>query len=245
MTVTVEPLTATTPRPLRRTMLSQAWCAVTFLHWEVDPAQVAPLLPAGVEPDVLDGVTYVGLVPFRMRGVGPFAGPGVPYFGDFPETNVRLYSVDAEGRRGVVFRSLEASRLATVLAARQLGVPYTWARMRIARAGDVWSYTSRRRWPAPRDAASRVMVRVGAPITTPGPLERFLTARWGLHLRQFGHTAYWPNEHREWPLHHAELFAFDDDLIAAAGLPQINRPPSSVLFSPGVSATFGAPIRIR
>jgi uncharacterized protein YqjF (DUF2071 family) len=244
MSTDVEPLTATTPRPLRRILLSQDWCEVTFLHWAVGPDEVAPLLPKGVQPDVLDGVTYVGLVPFRMRGVGPFTGPRVPYFGDFPETNVRLYSVDAAGRRGVVFRSLESSRLATVLGARQLGVPYTWARMRIARAGDVWNYTSRRRWPAPRDARSRVMVRVGARIETPGPVEQFLTARWGLHLRQFGHTAYWPNEHREWPLHTAELLAFDDDLVAAAGLPQIDRPPSSVLFSPGVHAAFGVPVRI-
>jgi uncharacterized protein YqjF (DUF2071 family) len=245
MTTDVEPVTATTPRPLRRILLSQAWCEVTFLHWAVDPADVAPLLPAGVEPDVLDGATYVGLVPFRMRAAGLLAGPGVPYFGEFPETNVRLYSVDRQGRRGVVFRSLESSRLATVLGARQLGVPYTWARMRVARTGDVWSYTSRRRWPGPRDARSRVMVRVGAQISAPGPLERFLTARWGLHLRQVGHTAYWPNEHPEWPLHTAELLAFDDDLIAAAGLPQVSCPPASVLFSPGVRARFGAPVRVE
>lgn len=245
MTIGVEPVTATTPRPLRRILLNQAWCEVTFLHWMVDPALVAPLLPRGVAPDLLDGVTYVGLVPFRMRGAGLLDGPGVPYFGDFPETNVRLYSVDAAGRRGVVFRSLESTRLATVLGARRLGVPYTWARMRIARAGDVWSYTSRRRWPAPRGARSRVMVRVGEPLAEPGPLEHFLTARWGLHTRQFGRTVYWPNEHPAWPLYSAELLALDDDLVAAAGLPQMTCPPASVLFSPGVRARFGAPARVE
>jgi uncharacterized protein YqjF (DUF2071 family) len=240
-----EPVTTTTPRPLDRVLLSQTWCEVTFLHWAVDPAIVATLLPPGVRPDLLDGVTYVGLVPFRMRGAGLLAGPDVPYFGDFPETNVRLYSVDEEGRRGVVFRSLESSRLATVLGARAVGVPYTWAQMRIGRRGDVWSYSSRRRWPAPRDARSRVMVRVGGPISAPGPLEQFLTARWGLHLTQFGHTVYWPNEHAEWPLYSAELLAFDDDLVAAAGLPQVTRPPASVLFSPGVRARFGAPVPVH
>lgn len=244
MTTTAEPVTTTTPRPLRHVLLTQAWCEVTFLHWAVDPDDVAPLLPRGVFPDVFDGATYVGLVPFRMRAAGLFRGPGVPYFGDFAETNVRLYSVDETGRRGVVFRSLESTRLATVLGARQLGVPYTWARMRVAHAGNVWSYTSTRRWPAPRGARCRVMVRVRAPLAAPDPLERFLTARWGLHLSQFGHSAYWPNEHAEWPLHAAELLAFDDDLVAAAGLPQINRPPVSVLFSPGVRAHFGTPTRI-
>ena len=38
--------------------------------------------------------------------------------GSFLETNVRLYSVDEHGRRGVVFRSLEADRLLPVLTAR-------------------------------------------------------------------------------------------------------------------------------
>jgi uncharacterized protein YqjF (DUF2071 family) len=244
MTAPAEPVTVTTPRPLRRVLLSQAWRDVTFLHWAVDPDAVAPLLPPGVRPDVLDGVTYVGLVPFQMRDATLFRWPGMPYFGNFPETNVRLYSVDDAGRRGVVFRSLESTRLATVLGARALGVPYTWARMRTAQAGDVRTYTSRRRWPSPRGIRSRVMVRVGAPITAPGDLDRFLTARWGLHLLQRGHTTYWPNEHREWPLHTAELLALDDELVAAAGLPQITCPPVSVLYSPGVRARFGAPMRV-
>jgi hypothetical protein len=244
VTVRPEPLTATTPRPLGRILLSQVWCEVTFLHWAVDPAVVEPLLPRGVEPDVYDGATYVGLVPFRMHRSGVLRGPGLPYVGEFPETNVRLYSVDAAGRRGVVFRSLEASRLATVLAAQRMGVPYKWSRMRIARDGDVWSYRSTRRWPGPSGARSRAVVRVGAPLAATGPLERFLTARWGLHLHAYGHTRYWPNEHAEWPLHAAELLDLDDELVAAAGLPRPGAPPVSVLWSPGVRARFGAPFRI-
>ena len=39
-------------------------------------------------------------------------GVPLPYFGTFAETNVRLYSVDAAGRHGVLFRSLETTRLA-------------------------------------------------------------------------------------------------------------------------------------
>ena len=99
----VEPVTREAP-PLRGRIIStQRWEQLTFLHWAVDPARVAPLLPPGTRPDVFDGRTYVGLVPFRMVGVGVGRGPGVPYFGTFLETNVRLYSVDSTGRRGVVF----------------------------------------------------------------------------------------------------------------------------------------------
>ena len=79
---------------------TQDWRDLTFVHWAVDPAQVAPLLPPGTRPDVHEGRTYVGLVPFRMVGVSLGRGPGIPYFGTFLETNVRLYSVDETGAAG-------------------------------------------------------------------------------------------------------------------------------------------------
>lgn len=89
------------------------------------------MLPRGVRPDVIDGATYVRLVPFRMVGAGVARGPAVPRLGAFLETNVRLYTVDDAGRRGIVFRSLDASRPGVVLGARAgFGLPYRWARMR-------------------------------------------------------------------------------------------------------------------
>lgn len=228
-----EPLTPTTPRPVRRTVFSQAWRDVTFAHWAYDPEVVAPLLPAGVAPDVLDGATQVGLVAFRMRGIGIGPSPGIPYFGSFAETNVRLYTVDERGHRGVFFLSLDATRLAPVLVARALGVPYSWSRMAVGHR----AYTCRRRWPGP-SVTSRLRVRTGAPVE-PTELERFVTSRWGLHLSGRSGTVYWPNEHGEWPLHRAELVELDDGLVTAAGLPAPAGPPSSVLWSPGVAVRFG------
>lgn len=96
---------------------------------------------------------------------------------------------------------------------------------------------------------SRLSVRVGEPVSEPTELERFVTARWGLHLsgravlagrRARPATAYWPNEHTEWPLHRAELLHLDDRLVAAGGLPAPATPPSSVLWTPGVRVRFGA-----
>ncbi|QNG35861.1 DUF2071 domain-containing protein [Geodermatophilaceae bacterium NBWT11] len=234
-----EPVTTTTPRPVERTLFTQGWRDLAFLHWAVDPALVAPHLPAGTVPDTLDGVTYVGLIPFRMRRIGFFGLPGLPYLGSFAETNVRLYSVDERGRRGVVFASLEADRLLPVAAARWAArLPYVYARMRVTRDGDLRRYTSLRRWPSPMTAHSAITVRVGEAITDPGPVERFLTSRWGLHEPFYGRTAYWANEHPEWPLHRAELVELDESLTAAAGVP-VTGAPDSVLFSPGVDVRFG------
>lgn len=223
--------------------MAQQWRDLTFLHWRVEPSVVAPLLPAGCEPDVLVGWTWVGLIPFRMVGAGFGTGPAVPYFGTFAETNVRLYARDAGGRRSVVFRSLEASRLAVVLGARlSFGLPYTWARMRVVDDGANVTYETARRWPRPRRIGGRIVVRPGPAIAEPDPLQVFLTARWGLHTRWLGRLRYVPNEHPPWPLHSATLIELRDDLVAAAGLGGLTqRPPDSVLYSPGVRTTFGRP----
>ncbi|MFD5427682.1 YqjF family protein [Streptomyces sp. NPDC127084] len=232
------------PGDTARPLLTQSWLDLAFLHWAADPDEVARLLPAGTVPDTLDGVTYVGLVAFRMHRVGWFRLPGIPYLGTFPETNVRLYSVDRHGRRGVVFRSLDASRLIPVAVARAaFRLPYLWSRMAVERDGDVLTYTSARRWPGPRGARSRIGIRVGERVDEPNRLEHFLTARWGMHNAFFDRPVYLPNTHPRWPLHRAELLACEEDLIQAAGLSAPTGAPVSVLYSPGVPVRFGRPAR--
>lgn len=239
-----EPLTPTPPRPVRRAVFTQHWGDLAFLHWPVDPAAVAPLLPPGTTPDLHDGVTWVGLVPFAMSRVGILGTPPLPYLSAFAETNVRLYAVDGTGRRGVVFRSLEAERLLPVLAARAAyHLPYTWARMRLERDGDRRTYTTSRRWPAPRGAGGRVALRVGERVE-PDALTNFLTARWGLYSSWYGgRTAWAPVDHPAWPLHRAEVLELDDDLVAAAGL-RVQGPPHA-LWSPGVPVRIGRPEVVR
>jgi uncharacterized protein len=242
----VVPLSADPPQLAGRTLLGQGWRDLTFLHWRIDPARVAPLLPAGTAPDVLDGSTWVGLIPFQLVGAHFGTGPALPYVGTFPETNVRFYSMDGEGRHGVVFGSLDAARLPFVLGARMaLGLNYAWSRMRVQRPGAVIRYTSRRRWPAPRGAWSDVRVQVGAEVVD-DPLADFLTARWGLHTRHLGRTFFLPNSHARWPLQRARLISLHDELLAAAGFADLaERAPDSVLYSAGVRTRFGAPQRVR
>jgi uncharacterized protein YqjF (DUF2071 family) len=238
-----DPVDIYAPDLRRLPIMSQRWENLSFLHWRVAPALVAPLLPAGTRPDVFDGSSWVGLIPFKMVRAGLGLGPPVPWLGTFAETNVRLYSVDQTGRRGVVFRSLETSRLAVVLGSRAVfGVPYMWARMRIEQVGTDIVYTTRRRLPGPRGIGGRIVVRPGALLEPRDPLADFLTARWGLHSRWAGRLTYVPNRHGIWQLHAAELVELDDSLVAAAGLPGIiDRPPDSVLWSPGVKTVFGVP----
>jgi len=242
-----EPVTPDAPPLGRRQILHQRWEDVAFLHWRVDAASVAPLLPPGTTPDVFDGSSWVGLIPFRMVGAGIGRAPAVPWLGTFAETNVRLYSVDRNGRRGVVFRSLETSRLAVVFGARlSLGLPYCWAKMRVRRVGPDIEYMTTRRWPGRPGIGARIVVRPEPDVVRDEPLANFLTARWGLHSRWTGRTLFVPNEHEPWPLRRATLQHLDDDLVAAAGLPGItDRQPDSVLWSAGVRTVFGAPMSSR
>lgn len=238
----LDPLTPTPPVPVRRPVFGQDWTDLTMLHWPVAPEAVAPLLPAGTVPDVLHGRTWVGLVPFIMAGVRVLGTPPLPWLAGFPETNVRLYAVDPEsGRRGVVFRSLEAARLLPVLAARAgYRLPYLWARMSVRHGPGTVAYETTRRWPGPRGAHSLVRVRTG-PRVEADELATYLTARWGLFSSWYGgRTAYAPVDHPPWPLHRAELLDLSDDLVRAAGLPELEGPPH-VLWSPGVRVRIGRP----
>lgn len=235
---------AVTPSPLPHPVLfDQWWKDLTFIHWAVRPADIAHLFPPGTRPDVFtDGMTYAALVPFQMSDfrIGPFVP--LPYFGTFPETNIRLYSVDDAGRHGVLFRSLETARLAVVPVTRVgLGIPYTWARMRIDRQPDRITYESLRRWPRP-GLHSRVTVSIGEPVE-PTSLEVWLTARWGAHTRKAGRTWWLPNEHGPWPLRAAHLVDLEDDLLSAAGVRPAGE-PMRALFSPGVRTRFGRPTPI-
>lgn len=230
------------PRLPHPVLFDQFWADLTFLHWPVDPSAVAHLYPPGTRPDLFDGRTYVGLVPFVMRHTTIGTALPLPYFGSFAETNVRLYSVDDAGRHGVLFRSLETQRLAVLPVTRVgLGVPYTWAKMSVTHSASGYSYVSERRLPR-KGLRSLVSVTVGD-LVEPTDLEVWLTARWGAHTRKAGHTWWLPNEHVTWPLHEAKVDELDDELVAAAGI-EVAGPRLRGLFSPGVRTRFGRPTRV-
>jgi uncharacterized protein YqjF (DUF2071 family) len=121
---------------------------------------------------------------------------------------------------------------------RTVGLPGSWARVRVQHEADRCSYRVARR---PGTAHASIGLRIGR-RREPEPLELFVTARWGLHHRVLGRTVYAAVEHGPWPLHAADLIHYDTDLLAAAGLPGVSGPPVSVLFSPGVDgARIGPP----
>ncbi len=208
------------------------------MHWRIPAERVAPLLPAGLRPDVHDGSSWVGLIPFVLDRATIFGSPPIPWFGDFVEINVRLYAVDTSGRRGVVFLTLEANRLAAVLAARAVfGLPYRWARTRLEVSDGLYRYTGARHRRT--RARTEIVVRPDTQRVIDDALADFLTARWALFTTQRGKTIHLRNTHEPWPLFTATLEVLDDHLLADTGFADLaSRPPDSVLFSPGVTTWF-------
>jgi hypothetical protein len=168
----------------------------------------------------------------------------VPWVSNFCETNVRTYVRDHAGRSGIWFFSLDASRLGVVVTARAgpYRLPYFWSSMRLGGRGSEIAYLSRRRWPGPRPATSRLRVGIGTPIAPADvtALEHFLTARWMLFSIAGGRPVSARACHQPWPLHRAKAQVLKDNLLTTAGLPVPQGAPL-VHYSPGVDVAIGRP----
>jgi hypothetical protein len=94
--------------------------------WPGDPASIARVLPAGLEPAELDGRTLVS-IGFIRYGGGRLGRLTVP---PFRQLNVRVY-VEWEGEPAVFFPTTRASMFG--LAASLFGAPSRFARLRLDR----------------------------------------------------------------------------------------------------------------
>lgn len=176
-----------------------------------------------------------------------FSGPAIPWFGDFPEVNVRLYSIDSHGRHGVVFLSLEGFAPAPSAHGRSIfGLKYRWSSMKILKKAGTLSYATRR-FGNPK-ASSRIVVRpvdaddCSDPIAADSQIAIALSAQWAFHQRHLGRTLYCWNHHEPWRLQPAQLLEFDDGLLRAAGFGDLaDRAPDSVLYAEAVDTLFAAP----
>ena len=225
------------PRVTPPALMAQTWAETVFLHWRIDAAAAAAHMPQGVEPDVFDGSSWAGLIGFRARDTRLFGRVRLPWLGTFTEINVRLYSVGRDGSRGVLFLSLDASRLVPVLAARALRIPYVWSRCRPAGSGGARGYDVERFRGQARTSFAAVPDYA---VQADDELSLWLTARFGLHARFGDRTVFLPISHRPWPLHPARLTHCLDELVPAAGLP-VTGPPDTVHYSAGVRTLFGRP----
>ncbi|GAA3814436.1 DUF2071 domain-containing protein [Sphaerisporangium flaviroseum] len=239
---------ATIQRPrVARPVMYHQWSHMTFIHWRYPPGLVQSFLPGGLTAEEFDGHAWVGLTPFLMEHVRAPGVPALPWLSRFPETNVRTYVRDEQGRSGLWFFSLDAGLLPAVLGARAgYRLPYYWSDMGVRAEAERRTYRCRRRWPGPSDARCDAEVELGAPLDGPerDELADFLVERYRLFTVIGGRLASAEVEHRPWPLRHARLTHLDQTLLQAGGLTTPGHDPL-VHASPGVRVRIGMWSRVR
>ncbi len=231
---------APTKRPAGKSIGRQRWRDLLFLHWPVPVEALRPLVPAALAIDTFDGVAYVGLIPFLLEGLRPAGVPEALAL-TFLETNARTYVHFLGKDPGVFFFSLDAaSRLAVIAARATFGLPYFTARMHLIRRGTQIEHSTVRGKDGP---FLRVLYEPRAALgpAEAGTLDHFLLERYFLHVARFGRIVSARIHHSPYPRQAAHLEAFDETILAAAGVPRRAGLPPIVHYSTGVDVELFAP----
>ena len=173
-------------------------------------------------------MAWLGVVPFRMEGVGIRGVPDLPWLSAFPELNVRTY-VTAGGKPGVWFFSLDAANSVAVWTARRFfHLPYYRAEMSVAAARDELVYRSRRL--SNNGGAARLSARYG-PVSnivavTPGSLDHWLTERYCLYSQAPDGRVYRGDvHHHRWALQRADAEIEVNTMTEPFGVSLPDQPP--------------------
>jgi uncharacterized protein len=208
-------------------VMRQTWGKLLFAHWPIDPRQLRPLLPEGLELDTFNGSGWIGIVPFTMWGIRAGIAPPIPGLSAFHELNVRTY-VRYRGEPGVWFFSLDATNPLAVWTARTFWkLPYYRAKMSLGQRGDTFLFTSRRTHRKAPAAELEMSWMAGKPLkpSRGGDLAYFLTERYCLYTAA-GSRLYCSRVwHDPWELREAKLGTFKSTMLEAIGLEQPEDPP--------------------
>jgi uncharacterized protein YqjF (DUF2071 family) len=213
------------PLPERRWLMGQTWTDLLFAHWAVEPEALARVVPAELPLDTHDGRAWIGVTPFRVRGLRQQGLPPLPLVSRFPELNVRTY-VTLDAKPGIYFLSLDAgSRLAVAAARRAYRLPYFRARMSV-RAGESVAYESRR---ISRDGPPASFLGEYGPVEreelADAPLARWLAERYCLYtLDEERRPLRADIHHPPWPLEPAWADISHNSMARPYGLDLPGRP---------------------
>jgi uncharacterized protein YqjF (DUF2071 family) len=237
----------------RRPFLTAQWRHLVLLSYEMDPALLAPLVPAGTSLDAFEGRTLASVVGFRFVRTRVRRLP-IPGHRDFDEVNLRFYvrrEVAGGVRRGVVFvRELVPRRAIAWLARRIYHEPYRAVPMRsLAPAPGapprrlVYAWRSGRRWQQVAATAA------GEPAVPADDSEAaFITHHlWGYTRQPDGGTVEYEVEHPRWRVWTAQDPTLDADVAALYGpafLRALAGPPHSALIAEGSAVTVYRPRRL-
>ncbi|MDQ4005982.1 MAG: DUF2071 domain-containing protein [Actinomycetota bacterium] len=229
------------PVQVRRPMLYQSWRDCAFLHWDVDPDALRPLVPPSLEVEPFQGRAWVSQISFVISRMRPAGLPPIPGLAAAAESHVRTYVTGPDGRRGIWFLSLDIQPPAAALLGRvPFALPYWSSSVRIERSPDTARYRVRRGFPGKGHLDLSLRLAAPIPAAEETELDHFVTARWLLYSGVPGLRAALLAEHPRWTFRRAEVEQVDQNILDVGGLPR-QGPPRLVHFSEGVDARLGWP----
>lgn len=197
--------------------MKQMWHDLLFAHWPLAEAIVRPLVPEQLTLDTFEGQCWLGIAPFRMRGIRARGFPALPGLSSFPELNVRTYATFG-GKPGVYFFSLDAGSLPAVWAASAFyHLPYFHAAMKVEEhEGSI--YYSSRRYRGEGELRGSYRPTSDLRLSRRGSLEHWLTERYCLYATHRDRVYRGEIHHRPWPLLDAEAEFETITIAASAGI---------------------------
>lgn len=211
--------------PEKPWVMQQEWLDLLFLHWEIKPSALRPLIPTDLEIDTFDGEAWLGIVPFSMKGVAPRGCPKPRLLSDFPEINIRTYVIK-DGKPGVWFFSLDVPhRLPVWIARTFFHLPYFQAQMDVEQSDDTTHYRStfqNRTFSASYRGLEHLEISKGS-------FENWATERYCLYAQSKAGQIYRGEvQHPRWPLQKAEVEIESNTMLNAFPVGQMHP---SALFS--------------
>jgi uncharacterized protein len=193
------------PLPRGPWVMEQSWDDLLFAHWTVNPELISAQIPKELSLDTWGGQAFIGIVPFKMKGVKFRVAPPIPTATDFLELNVRTY-VTYKDRPGIYFFSLDASSILAVIGARTgAGLKYFRANMHVEEKEGFLFYTSERIFGGEADL--RIKYK---PLSSQiyesekGSIEEWLTERYCLFSQYIPENLIEIDiHHLKWPLQKA------------------------------------------
>ena len=212
-----------------------------MLNYEVEPALLRALVPAGTEPDSFEGRTFVSLVGFRFVHTRVL-GMVLPFHENFDEVNLRFYvrrEVAGEVRRGVVFVKEIVPRRAIALVARWV---FNENYIALPMSHSIGDSAVEYGWLHRKQPFSLRVEFEGQPaLPAAGSIEQFITEHyWGYAAQRDGGSMEYQVAHEPWRVWTARSESFTgnaSNLYGSDFAAALRSEPHSALLAEGSPIT--------
>lgn len=186
--------------------IKQVWENLLFLHWELEPGGLVPLLPDELVVDSYHGKAWLTVLSFAVTHQRFRLLPELPFLNRYLELNVRTY-VKHQGVPGVYFFSVEVDNPLVALGAKAASLPYRIARMNLSKCRNEILFCSKRafRGESGLSVSYEPEMKHPAVALEPGSLDRWLLERYVLFNKWGPFMLRGDIRHEQWEVRPAKV----------------------------------------